>query len=156
MNAAPRRQRIFLRLLAFSLLLVLGGCMTTGGPASVSGTCGLFDAPKYAIRGATQHDQDWIDPAIESGIGGCNWARPAARPAEWDAAPVRKARPIAKPVKKPGWIWRARSTVWPKKIVVPAVMVPDPEPEPEPVAPPPAPPPPRSAIDELLHPSDAK
>jgi len=62
-----RRKILFWRILAFSLLLALGGCMTTQGPGSVSkGECRIFHAPKYAVRGATQYDQDWIDPTIEA------------------------------------------------------------------------------------------
>lgn len=157
MNAATRRQRLFWRLLAFSALLVLGGCVTTGQGSVAGGECKVFDAPKYAVRGARPYDQDWIDSTIEGGVGACQWSRPLVRPAEWDApVPLPKARPVTKKPKKAGWIWRARSTVWPKKVVVPAqpaaVALPEivaPEPEP-PAAPPPVA---RSAIDELLHPS---
>lgn len=138
--------------LALSAFL-LAGCITTDGPGSVAGSCKSFEAPQYAIRGATQHDQDWIDPQIESGVGACHWARPAPRPAEWDAPMPVKAKAAPAPVKKKkkvGWIWRLK---WNRPVPVaaptelPAVEVTAPEPPP---APPPAP---RSAIDILLNPN---
>lgn len=133
--------------LFFLLPLLLGGCVTTQGPGSVThGECKVFEAPRYAIRGATQADQDWIDPTIESGIGACKWARPVPRPA---AAESRKApRKVAKTKKKRGWIWRELP-----KLSKPAPAPPVPLPAPAPEAPAPPAPPPRSALDELLRPS---
>lgn len=139
-------------LLALPLLFALAGCVTTDGPASVSGTCKVFDAPKYAVRGATQYDQDWIDPTIESGVGACKWPRPAARPPEMDApraVPLPKPRPVAK---KRNLLQRAKAKVWPTASVAPVVAVPE-APAPAPLPPLPAP---RSAIDELLNPADSK
>lgn len=132
-------------LLPLALLLVLGGCVTTDGPGSVSGTCSVFTGPQYAVRGATQYDQDWIDPTIEGGVGACHWPRPAARPAAMDAP--RAARHVPLPKKRPGLVARVKAKVWPVEKVAPVVAAP------EPVAPPAAP---RSAIDELLNPADAK
>lgn len=122
-------------------LLALGGCVTTGGGSVMGTDCKVFPRPAYEIRGATQHDQDWIDPTIESGVGGCHWARPASRPVEWDAPhPRRKVKVVPLPKAKPAWLRMLRS---------------EPQPEPEPVASAPEPPPPpalRSPIDQLLHP----
>lgn len=137
--------------------LALAGCVTTGGGSVAGGECKVFEAPRYVIRGATQRDQDWIDPTIESGIGGCRWARPAPRPAEWDAvrsAPSRVAVKAAKKKKAGGWLWKALPTLARKKAApsTPAVapIAPAaPEPAPVPAAVAPAP---RSAIDQLLHP----
>lgn len=141
------------------VLVALGGCAHPG-PASIStGECKVFDAPPYVIRGATQYDQDWIDPTIESGVGACGWKRPEPRPAEWDA-PVKPA-PVVKVTKKPkkkgSWLWRAK---WPMKAVKPVVTAPVQPPAAVPVAEPdPAPAPlpaPRSPIDELLSPQDGE
>lgn len=136
-------------LFALPFLALLGGCVTTDGPGSVSGTCSVFTPPTYAVRGATQYDQDWIDPTIEGGVGACHWPRPAARPAVMDAPQPKRHVPL--PKKRPGLVARVKAKVWPTAAVAPVVAVP--EPEPAPVAPPAAP---RSAIDELLNPSDAK
>lgn len=131
------------KILALLPLLVLGGCVTTDGVGSVTrGECKVFEAPQHEIRGATQHDQDWIDPTIESGVGGCHWARPAQRPVEWDVpkAPRHKVKAVPVPKAKPAWLRMLRS---------------EPQPAPEPVAAAPEPPPPsapRSALDQLLHP----
>lgn len=50
------------------------------GPASVNGTCKIFQRPESVIRGRTNEDQDWIDLIIESGVGGCGWPRPKSMP----------------------------------------------------------------------------
>ncbi|XUM19734.1 hypothetical protein ACRAVF_18895 [Bradyrhizobium oligotrophicum S58] len=140
--------------------LALAGCATTSGPGSVAGgECKVFQRPAYAIRGATQHDQDWIDPTIESGVGACRWARPAPRPAEWDAPAPAPAKVAKRPVKKAdpkvdkkrGWLWKAIPTLAKKPRPAPVAPV-APVVESEPPAPAPPPPPPRSAIDILLHP----
>jgi hypothetical protein len=41
-------------------------------------------APEYAVRGKTKYDQNWVDDTVESGVGGCGWQRPAARPPALD------------------------------------------------------------------------
>jgi hypothetical protein len=141
------------RALAVALLAAsLGGCITTNQGSVTGGECKVFEAPKYAVRGARPYDQDWIDSTIEGGVGGCKWERPAPRPVELDAAPVPKARPAASKVKR-GWIWRARAKAWPVK-ALPAIVVQVPvaEPVPEAVPEPTPAPTPRSPIDELLHP----
>lgn len=135
------------RLLILPLLAALGGCETTG-TGSVKGSCRAFEAPQYAVRGATQHDQDWIDPTIESGIGACNWTRPAPRPAAWDAKP--SPPPIHKAAKKRTFAARVKEKIWPEA-AEPVLVVPE-----APVTPILSAPVPRSAIDELLHPSDTK
>lgn len=137
------------RLLLLLLLFPLAGCVTTDGPGSVSGTCSVFTPPTYAVRGATQYDQDWIDPTIEGGVGACHWPRPAARPAALDAPHVAPHHAAAPKKKRPGLVARVKAKVWPTAAVAPVEAVP--EPEPAPVAPPAAP---RSAIDELLNPSE--
>lgn len=146
----------------FAVLLLtaplLAGCVTTGEGSVTGGECKIFEAPRYAVKGARPYDQDWIDSQIEGGVGGCKWARPAPRPTELDAPLTKRAAPKAKaaPKKKGSWIWRMRpSGVWPTKVVVPAPEQPvpvTPISDPAPAAPAPEP---RSAIDELLNP-DAK
>lgn len=145
--------------------LVLAGCAEHGPIGSEKGgECKIFPPPKYAIRGATQYDQDWADDTVESGVGGCRWPRPAPRPALLDTA---SAKPVAVPAKKHGIIRRIKDKVKkvesrfvsPKPPVLPtpeppaaptisapAVIVAAPEP-PKPAAP-------RSRLDELLHPTD--
>lgn len=127
------------------LSIVLSGCVTTGGGSVAGGECKVFERPPYAVRGVTQYDQDVADNFVESGVGGCKWERPAARPAELDAAPA--PRKIKK--KKPVWL---RLLHWPAK-AAPVIVVPEAPAAPVvEVAPAPLPPAPRSAIDELLHP----
>lgn len=143
---------------AFLSLLVLGGCVTTGTGSVVGGECKVMERPQYVVRGVRQYDQDWIDSTIEGGIGACKWERPAARPPELDA-PKAPPAPVT-PKKKRGWIWRALPALRKKPLpassapVAPAVTISEPPPlaaEPEPIATPTAP---RSAIDELLNPSE--
>jgi len=51
-------------------------------PVSVrGGECRVFIPPQFVIEGKTREDQYWIDMNIESGIGGCGWPRPKAKPA---------------------------------------------------------------------------
>ncbi len=133
---------------------MLGGCVTDGTGSVVGGECKVFERPPYAVRGVTQYDQDVADNFVESGVGGCKWERPAPRPAALDATPAPKH--AAKPIKKVGWIWRLKAKAWPVKAVVPVVVVPAlPEPAPVAIAPVVITPP-RSAIDELLNPSDGR
>lgn len=90
---------------------ILGGCATPV-PASVKGgVCKLFNAPPYAYKGKTFHDQSWIDDTIERGVAGCHWKRPKARPAGWDANgnPVSSPAPT-QPAKKKHQILRK---LWP-------------------------------------------
>lgn len=141
------------RFLSIPLLLALGGCVTTG-EGSISGSeCKVFEAPKYAVKGARPYDQDWIDSTIEGGVGACHWQRPVARPASLDAPPKRpsvvKTKPALAPKKKPP-LW-LRMLRWnkPAPAAAPAPAVPTLTVLPaEPAAPAP-----RSAIDELLSPS---
>lgn len=140
--------------LGFALLVaawMLGGCMQTF-QSSVAGSCGVFERPPYVVLGKTRYDQDVADKFVESGVAGCNWRRPAPRPASLDASPVKsKAAPV-KP--KRGFVKRITEHVkqsWPS--AVPAIEAVPAPPAPAPVIEPPAPPPkPRSAIDQLLHP----
>ncbi len=153
--------RIILLLL---LTPMIGGCALFGGPGSVAkGECKIFEAPKYAIKGKTQYDQDWADSTIEGGVGGCHWDRPAPRPASLDTPIITKA--VVPPVKaKRHWLFNrakdsakaAVSKVWPEKPVAPVEASPPPPEPPAPVVPQPepVPPPPRSPIDRLLHPNE--
>jgi hypothetical protein len=132
----------------------LAGCQTTG-PASVKGgECRVFERPEYAIRGARQYDQDWVDSQIEGGVGACGWKRPAARPASLDAAPGQKVAPTFK-AKKRGLIKRIKD-----RVVHPFTKPVAPIVESPPVASVPAPvvqaPPPRDPVDELLHPGGGR
>ncbi len=143
---------MILRLCAILLAaLSLVGCQTTG--SSVAGSCKVFERPPYAVLGKTAYDQNVADNFIESGVAGCNWKRPAARPASLDVAPGRKAMPA--PVKRRSFVNRIRDRILPPKVEPPApaeVMPAAPVvAAPEPVAPPP--PAPRRPIDELLRPS---
>jgi hypothetical protein len=160
-----------LRLAALSLTVALAGCAGTSLPASVTGgECKVFPRPEYAVRGKTLYDQNWVDDTVESGVGACQWQRPAARPPALDgpealrpraapaAVPLKKASLMSrtfghirkKPKVKPGVVDPVPSpTPRPVNIVVPDVIVAEPEPE---VAPPP-PAPPRAPVDELLSPT---
>lgn len=144
------------RILVLLVPLLLCGCATAPGPASIStGECKVFDAPTYAVRGARPYDQDWIDSTVEGGVGACHWNRPAPRPAAMDTpvkAHVIKAAPV-KPKKKPLWL---RMLHWRSKVPAPAVVAaPVAAPLPAEPAPLPPPPVPRSAVDELLTPTTA-
>lgn len=96
------------------MIVVLTGCAGTNLPGSVvGGECRAFDkslAPKYAVRGKTRYDQDWIDPIVETGVAGCNWPRPVKRPPELDA---RRTAPVAqaKPQKRKGFIRRTLNRI---------------------------------------------
>jgi len=144
------------RLASIALLaLLLAGCASRGGPASIAGgECRIFEAPAYEVRGKRAYDQDWIDSQVEGGVGGCRWNRPAPRPASIDAGPPAKA--AAAPAKRRGIIARIRDRVRPANAEAPAAAAPPLEPPPAPpvVAPAPAPRPPRSAIERLLEPRD--
>jgi hypothetical protein len=141
--------------IALLLLLApwLGACNLQTLGSVAGGECKIFERPSYAVLGKRAYDQDWIDSQIEGGVGGCHWQRPAPRPPALDARPG-----VAAPAKKPGLIRRLRDRVqppaaWPAS--APAAVVPLPQSEPPPPEPPSAPPPPpRSALDELLHPSE--
>jgi hypothetical protein len=167
MLAPSRLPRVLAGLL---LTAVLAGCAGTSLPASVTGgECRVFARPEFAVRGKTKYDQNWVDDTVESGVGGCGWQRPAARPPALDAAPsvggpavvavpLKRASLMSrtfghirkKPKVKPGVVDPVPSpTPRPVNIVVPDVIVAEPEPE---VAPSP-PAPPRAPVDELLSPT---
>jgi hypothetical protein len=139
--------QVIRRAAALLLVAMLGGCVTTGGGSVTGGECRVFERPPYAVRGVTQYDQDVADNFVESGVGGCKWTRPAARPAALDATPV--AKHVAKPVKRRSLVARVKAKVWPGAAVAPVEAVPD-MPAPTPRAAP------RSVIDELLYPSDVR
>jgi hypothetical protein len=137
------------------LALPLGGCEFQTFKSSVAGSCAVFERPPYAVRGKTPYDQGVADNFVESGVAGCNWPRPAARPAELDApAPARK---VVTPANKRGVLKRIRDRVahpFTAPVAPVAPFVPSP-----PLAAEPAsierPPKPRDPIDELLHPDDS-
>jgi hypothetical protein len=149
-------------------IVALAGCAGTSLPASVTGgECRVFPRPEYAVRGKTKYDQNWVDDTVESGVGGCKWQRPAARPPALDAAPsVGRPAVAAVPQKRASLMQRTFGHLR-RKVPVPRTRpgrvdpVPsetprpasiEPEPEPEVVAAPP-PPPPRAPVDELLSPT---
>lgn len=62
---------------AIGILPTLTACAGNKLPASVSGVCGVFTDPGFAVRGATRKDQAWISITQETGIQVCDWKRPA-------------------------------------------------------------------------------
>lgn len=124
-DRSPGQARLSLLLLLVAAPL-LGGCETLTG--SVAGSCGVFERPPYAVRGQTQYDQNVADNFVESGVAGCNWQRPASRPAAIEAQPAPKA---AAPARRKGILKRIRDRIaLPKPFPAAA----------EPVAPTPEPP----------------
>ena len=144
------------RLCHFALLMLalpLGGCDWQTFKSSVAGTCPAFEAPRYVVKGKRPYDQDWIDGNVEAGIGACNWARPAPRPPQLDAAASRAVAPV--PARKRGLLKRIKDRIVPAS-APPAVPVAEPAPiaaEPIVVAPIVEPPKPRDPVDELLQPN---
>lgn len=123
--------------------VALAGCQTTGTGSVEGGECKIFERPQFAVKGARQYDQDWVDSQIEGGVGGCHWQRPAPRPASLDTKPgAPKAAAIRAP-KHRGLVARFKDRFMPP----PAVPVVDPPPVVT-VAPTP-----RDPVDELLNPS---
>jgi hypothetical protein len=90
-------------------IVMLAGCAGARPPVSVSdGLCaGVIPRAEYEILGKTRNDQRWIDETIEGEVGGCNYPRPAPRPAAWDVATSSTA-PVARPAptKRPGFLKR--------------------------------------------------
>ncbi len=91
---------------------LLAGCATN--KASVGSTrggeCRIVHTPKYAVKGRTSYDQNWVDDTTERLVGGCDQPRPAARPPELDRVarrPVVVAPPAA-PVVPKKKTWRER------------------------------------------------
>lgn len=147
---------IFRLALVAALASLLGGCnwQTVSGSVA-SGECKVFERPPYAVRGLRSYDQHWVNSQVEGGIGACGWARPAARPPELDAVAVQK-RAAPKKTAKQSFAKRFKDRVTapfhaasPVVASPPVIVAPVPEP------PPPPPPKPRSAVDELLHPSES-
>lgn len=139
--------------------ILLAGCSTTSGITSIAGgEAKVFEAPKYEVRGVTQYDQDWIDNAVEGGIGAFGWPRPAERPPGLDKRPAVHAAPV---VKRPSFLKRLKARVSraPPPIVPPATQWPATPPtsleaSPAPADDPVAAPTPRSPLDELLDPTE--
>lgn len=111
-------------ILILALAFPLSGCLTSNGPASISGgECKVFLSPQYAVKGKTSYDQGYIDDVVESGVSACGWPRPAVRPKEFDA-PKNTPRIATERPKKEGFIQRT------KKVVRAAVPWPRAKPEP--------------------------
>jgi hypothetical protein len=144
-RGAMQRLWLMLRLsVLFGATVAIAGCAGTKLPASVAGgECKIFEAPKYAVRGARAYDQDWIDSNIEGGVGGCGWQRPQARPAAIDGKTAVK--PAAQKPKR-GIVERIKDRILPA--AAPPTVA-----QPAPVEPPPLLPRPRDPVDELLNPS---
>ena len=140
-------KRVFFLL---ALAPVLGGCMQTL-KGSVAGSCAVFERPPYAVKGKTLYDQNVADNFVESGVAGCNWKRPAARPASLDAVQSRSV--VAPAKKKRGLLMRIKDLA-----VHPFTSPFTPIVESPPVAnlAPQPPPKPRDPVDELLHPEGGK
>lgn len=157
---------LFFALVALAMLLA--GCATDGLKSSVAGSCAVFERPPYAVRGATQYDQDVADKFVESGVAGCNWARPAARPPQLDRAPAPKPVAVAPAPRRKGIVARIKHKVakaaakitgrpaapapaaFPDAPVAPVTAAPV---VPEPPPAPPKAPPERSRIEQLLRPN---
>lgn len=153
-----------IRLVALVVVaLLLAGCATDGIKSSVAGSCAVFERPTYAVLGKTQYDQDVADKFIESGVAGCNWDRPAARPPELDRMPSPRLV-VTQPARRPGIVARVKRKVagvaakvtgrapapapaaFPDQPVAPVAATPA-APEPVPAAPP------LSRIEKLLRPN---
>jgi hypothetical protein len=136
-----------------ALAIPLCGCETIKGSIA-GGECHVFERPEYAVKGKTQYDQNVADNFVESGVGGCNWRRPAARPASLEATSTRKPVAAAKKRNLFGRIKDRAAHPFTSR-VAPVVASP---PVPDLVLPPmiEPPPKPRDPVDELLHPEGGK
>ncbi|WP_375782925.1 hypothetical protein ACE10Z_23715 [Bradyrhizobium sp. Pha-3] len=151
------------RIILLLLLAPLLNACASHGPGSIAGgECKIFEAPRYAIKGETQYDQDWVDSTIEGGVGGCHWTRPSPRPAELDAGEKKTKAAAPRTTAKPrrSFLRRFHDQFAPKKkpgdvpSPAPAAEMPPARQEPLAVEPTPAPPPaPRSRIEQLLRPN---
>jgi hypothetical protein len=69
--------------------MLLTACAGTPRVASVQGgEKHALTGPEYAIKGATQYDQNWIDETTEAGVSALGWKRPKPRPPHFDAKPI--------------------------------------------------------------------
>lgn len=86
--------------------ILLGACAHNPNKAqlrSLDGACNAFPKPVYQVKGKTPYDQQWADEVTEAGVAGCQWKRPAKRPAALDAPKAKKA-PVVKESKwKRAW-----------------------------------------------------
>jgi hypothetical protein len=74
-----------------ALAFMVSGCASIS-PASIrGGECRAFRDPGFAVRGKRLRDDQWVGKTQETGIEICHWRRPTARPASFDARPVRAA-----------------------------------------------------------------
>lgn len=124
----------------------LGGCAHGPTVGSVAGgECRVFERPPYAVRGKTQYDQDVADNFVESGVSGCNWKRPAARPASIEGRVV--SAPVTSPKKK-GIIRRIKEKFIAPRPIEPVPYIAAQVAQP---APPQLPPALRDPVDDLLN-----
>ncbi len=140
-------------LILFLASPLLAGCMQTMS-GSVAGSCAVFERPPYVVMGKTDYDQAVADNFVESGVAGCNWARPAVRPASLDA-PTRKVKTHTV-IKKQGLFKRIKQRVVHPFTAPVAPALESPPIAAEPTLPPTIDPPPapRDPVDDLLHPSN--
>lgn len=91
---------------------LLAGCAGPGKLQTfVGGTCQALPQAEYQIKGKTRYDQVWIDKTIEGEVAGCQWERPKARPASWDATvvvPPTVTTPAVVTVKGPSWLQKLK------------------------------------------------
>lgn len=143
-------------LILLALAPALAGCDPQTLKGSVAGSCAVFERPPYAVKGKTQYDQGVADNFVESGVAGCNWRRPAARPASIEVPSSRGA--VAAPAaKKRGLLKRIKDRAAHPFSVGAAPVVASPAIAAEPALPPMVEAPnPRDPVDELLHPEGGK
>jgi hypothetical protein len=84
-------------LILSAMALAVSGCASVAPRSIAGGECHVFHDPGFAVRGKRLKDDQWIGSTQEKGIRVCGWKRPAARPAAWDARPVKPAAVVAAP-----------------------------------------------------------
>ena len=85
-------------------LTMLGACAPTNTFVTLQDAAKAFPRAQYQILGKTRNDQVWISKTIEAEVAGFGFARPAKRPASWDAhttAVMHKVPVTALPKVKP-------------------------------------------------------
>lgn len=96
MKSTPRSRKLTSVMLVTGLGILVSGCAHNSGFKTFSGpqgngvgACSAFEAPQYQIKGQTSYDQKWADKTTEAGVAGCDWKRPAKRPASLNPKPVK-------------------------------------------------------------------
>ena len=94
--------------LVAGLGILLSACASSKPFATVDGFCAALEQggakPTNQILGRTSYDQPWIDETTEGLVAGCQWQRPAPRPAAWDM-PTRVVGGKVVPVPKKRSVW---------------------------------------------------